>query len=262
MPELPDVEVFRSYLQATALGQKVRNVEVRDASLIKGGSGRELARGLAERTLRSASRRGKYLAVDLDNGSALILHFGMTGRLKYFRGSMRDTRHDRLRLVFQSGHSLVYDCPRKLGQVRLVKDLQAFWQAMDLGPDALEGLDSDGFNGLLRGRRGMIKSALMNQSLLCGVGNVYSDEILFQARLHPRRLVREMTEHDLLHLHATMVRVLKQAISLQADPDRMPEDWLTPRREQGTPCPVCQGKVQRIEVGGRGCFLCPSCQGE
>lgn len=260
MPELPDVQVFRQYLESTSLNQSIRETLVREPSMVKSISGAELARRLQDRVFVSAARRGKYLVVELDSHARLILHFGMTGSLQYFKDQDAETGHDRLKIIFNSGHCLIYDCPRKLGAVRLVKDLEAFWRSVDCGPDALDDLDARGFVRLLSGRRGLLKSALMDQSLICGIGNIYSDEILFQAGLHPRMPVKKLDEQDMRRLYSRMIHVLKKAVRAGADPDRMPEKWLIPHRKKGETCPVCGTSLERIRVSGRGCWVCPGCQ--
>ncbi len=260
MPELPDVEVFRQYLEATSLKQTIEKAEVREPSMVKSSSGSELSRSLKDRFFVSAVRQGKYLAAQLDNHSWLILHFGMTGYLQYFKDQDADTPHNRLKLLFKNRHCLIYDCRRKLGQIRLIKDLEAFWRSADCGPDVLNNLDAQGFIQRLSGRRGQIKSALMDQSLFCGIGNIYSDEILFQTGIHPKTPVKKLDPQDMRRLYSRMIHVLEKAVQVQADPKQMPDKWLIPRREKGQTCPVCGASLERIRASGRGSWICPGCQ--
>lgn len=257
MPELPDVEVFRRYLDATSLHKRIARVRVRDEELLRGVSKRTLQRRLNGAFLRGTRRHGKYLLVDLEPGDWLALHFGMTGFLRYFRDPESEPAHVRLRLDFDNGYRLAYDCQRKLGEIRLVADPETFAEEKELGADVLE-LDREGFLERLEGRRGMIKTALMDQSLLAGVGNVYSDEALFQTEIHPETAVADLDGKTLGHLHRTLHRVLEKAIREKVE--RFPDSWLLPHREPGAGCPRCGGTIRRIEVAGRGCYICPDHQ--
>lgn len=257
MPELPDVEVFRRYLDATALHQRIEHTRVRDEDLLRGVSRRTLERRLKGASFEATRRHGKYLLVDLDPGDWLVLHFGMTGFLAYFGDPDAEPGHVRLRFDFENGYRLAYDCQRKLGEVRLVSDPEAFLEEKELGPDALE-VDREGFLERMEDRRGMIKTALMDQSLLAGVGNVYSDEALFQTEIHPATAVSDLDEKALGHLHRTLHRVLEKAIEEKVE--RFPDSWLLSHREPNAECPRCGGTIRRIEVAGRGCYVCPDHQ--
>lgn len=263
MPELPDVEIFKRYLDSTALHQPIRRTEVREEDLLRGVTPQKLARRLKGARLEAARRHGKFLLVRLDTGSWLVLHFGMTGFLRYFRdgGSDREPGHVRLLLHLENGWRLAYDCQRKLGEVGLADDADRFVQERGLGPDALE-MGREEFLEALEGRRGMVKPTLMNQRILAGVGNVYSDEALFQARIDPRTSVAELDAAARRRLRDALRETLETAIAARVDPERFPDGYLLPRREEGASCPRgCGGRVERIVVSGRGAYRCPGCQG-
>jgi hypothetical protein len=138
------------------------------------------------RATAPASRHGKQLFVSIAGGDWLSMHFGMTGGLRYFKGMAKDTPYERLLVSFSNGYLLAYDCQRKFGKIGLVRDPEAYLNDHDLGPDALDDdFDFKAFRQALRGRRATVKSALMNQQCIAGIGNVYSDEILFQAKIRP-----------------------------------------------------------------------------
>ncbi len=262
MPELPDVQVFKQYLDATALHQKIQDVEVHSERILEEISSQRLATELKARSLESVRRHGKYLLVQLDDGRWLVLHFGMTGELKYFKDLEREPEYDQVLIAFANGYHLAYIAPRKLGEIELVDEAEAFVAAKDLGPDVLGGdFDLDTFTDLLSGRRGMIKSALMDQQLMAGIGNVYSDEILFQEGIHPRTAVKDLAGDALASLYATMNEVLHTAIDRGADPDEYPDSYLTPHRHQGGTCPRCGEELQRVKVAGRSAYFCPNRQG-
>lgn len=142
-----------------------------------------------------------------------------------------------------------------------VRDVDAFIRGKGLGPDVLgDDFDFVAFKGALSGRRAMVKTTLMNQEIMAGIGNVYSDEILFQARLHPRVNIDDLDQETLHTLFRKLKSVLHTAIEHDANPDEFPSSFLTPHRQEGDPCPACEGQVERVKVSGRSAYYCPSCQ--
>jgi len=261
MPELPDVETFKRYLDATSLHKTIAEVDVRSERLVAGATPDELASTLRGHAFTSTRRHGKHLFALLDGGGALELHFGMTGELEAYQDSGREPEYAQAVFAFENGDHLALVMPRKLGELRLVDDVDAFVEEQALGPDALDdAFDADAFVRALSGRRGMIKSALMTQELLAGLGNVYSDEVLFQAGVHPRTKVTDLDEAKLRELYRTMRRVLRVVVDHRARPDELPDGYLTGRREEGAPCPRCDGEIRTIEVSGRTGYYCPDCQ--
>jgi formamidopyrimidine-DNA glycosylase len=261
MPELPDVEVFKRYVDATSLHQKIGCAEVRDERILGGVSAHRLQGTLKGRTFESTRRHGKNLFVELDDDSWLLLHFGMTGSLEYFRDMDRDPPHDRLMISFENHYHLAFDDGRMFGKVDLVEDPDGFIREKKLGPDPLE-LDVGSFRERFEGRRGGAKAALMNQRVVAGIGNIYSDEILFQARLHPRASVERLGREALDGLYRATRRVLKTAIDRGASPQRLPETFLLPHRREGERCPRGNGEIQKTKAAGRTAYYCPACQPE
>jgi formamidopyrimidine-DNA glycosylase len=261
MPELPDVETFRRYFGATAMKKKITDVQVLREEILEGVGAERYRRRARNRTPVSSHRHGKHLFIGLDDGSWLTFHFGMTGFFKYYQDDPGESEHPRVVFSLDNGYRLAYDCSRLLGRVGVCDAPDDFIAEKDLGPDALSpDLDAESFVDLMVGRRGMIKSALMNQSVLAGVGNVYSDEILLQCRMHPKEKVTDLSENDLHRVHGAMREVLTTAVDRQADPERMPGDFILPAREEGASCPVCGGGLQKIAVSGRNGLYCPRCQ--
>jgi formamidopyrimidine-DNA glycosylase len=261
LPELPEVEILRRYLNATSLHQEIRNVETHTDQILEGISIHELKASLKDRSFDSTRRHGKYLFVALDNKDWLVLHFGMTGRLKYYRDPSEEPEYTRLLIEFENDDHLALVMPRKLGMVQLISDVENFIQEKELGPDVYEShFDYDTFKGLLEGRRGTIKSTLMNQQIMAGIGNIYSDEILFQARIHPKKPVNQLGDEALREIFRATKEVLEMAIERKADPDQFPASWIIPHRNKGGQCPNCGGEVKNIIVSGRSAYYCPSCQ--
>jgi formamidopyrimidine-DNA glycosylase len=258
MPELPDVEAFRRYLDSTALHQRIENVRVRHERVLEGVSARRLTLELNGRTFESTDRHGKYLFVDTGRAPWLVLHFGMTGCLEYEK-DREPGDHDRVVFDFDNGYSLTYVCSRLLGKVTLTKSPQRFVQEAGLGPDALT-IDAEQFASRVRGSRAAVNSCLMNQALLAGVGNIYSDEILFQSRISPRFKSSKVTDKQAGQLYGKMLHVLKMAADRKADPSKLPASWLLPHRDAGGPCPRCGGDIKKGKTSGRSAYWCPRCQ--
>lgn len=259
MPELPDVESFRNYLNATALHKRVSGVAVRDTDLVKGVGRRTLQRALTGAELEKTCRHGKHLGVGLDTGRWLMLHFGMTGYLDYAKTNGDPPDHTRVTLEFSNGYRLAYVNQRKLGHVRLADDFDAFIADKHLGPDALT-INREQFTDLLTGGRGPLKTRLMNQSVIAGLGHVYTDEIFFQAGVHPGLALDDVTPKIAAELWRIMRRVLRTAIDRRGDPQSLPDSWLTPNRDDER-CPRCNGALEQARLGGRTSRLCPRCQG-
>lgn len=261
MPELPDVERFKQYVDATALHQKVESVEVRDAGVLKNISGRKLQSQLKGEPFESTSRHGKFLFAHPPSPPLLVLHFGMTGYLDYAQENGEPPDHSRVVFHFGTGGRLAYVCQRKLGLVTLAEDRQAFIEKRDLGPDALALAGQfNAFSERLSGRRGAIKSALMNQGIMAGIGNVYADEILYQARIAPDRRTEGLDEKTLRKLHRTMRRVLNTSIRNNAEVSELPRTYLLRHRDSDGRCPRCGHKLKKARIGGRGTSFCSQCQ--
>jgi formamidopyrimidine-DNA glycosylase len=259
MPELPDVEVFRKYLDATSLGQKIARVSVKNRTVLRHIAPRTLVRELRGRKFQSTRRHGKFLFGRLNKSGSLIFHFGMTGFLRYFKDQAEEPKHTRVRIDFASGSVLGYVCPRMFGEVDYARDVNQYIRRRNLGPDAL-AVSSKEFKSRLTGTRGSLKSVLMDQKMLAGIGNVYSDEILFHARVHPEAKAGRLSEKTLNRLYKTMRSVLKKTNHYEADPDRVPKSWLLPRREKGARCPRCGEKIIRLTINQRSAYICPNCQ--
>lgn len=259
MPELPDVEIRKRYIDATCLHQKIESVQVNDPIVLDGLTPQSLGRALADQSFESTLRHGKYLFVELDDQKWMTMHFGMTGNLKYYKDEKEQPDYKQVTFHFKNGYQLAYVMPRKLGEIQIIDSVNDFLEEKELGPDALN-IDPDEFYKLLSGRRGMIKSTLMNQEVLAGVGNVYSDEILFQARIYPRAQISDLDREQLRAVFDAMRDVLETVIERGANPADLPASYLTPHRSKGEACPRCGGKIKKIEVSGRSGYYCPQCQ--
>jgi len=259
MPELPDVEVYRRYLQATALHQAVDQVTVQAPRLLEHTTPQAIGRRLNGRRFEQARRHGKYLFAALDGGDALVLHFGMSGRLDYSARSDTPPAHTACLFTFDDGAQLAYVAPRRLGLVAFTDSPAGFIEDRQLGPDALDIQWKD-FRRAAGNRRGAVKTWLTDQRRIAGIGNVYSDEILFQTRLHPRQQVAGLDADTLRALYQAMREVLTAAIEAGADPQNMPEHFLLRHRSAGAHCPRCGSAPRKLRVSGRTAWYCPDCQ--
>lgn len=260
MPELPDVEVFRRRLGRTSLHRPVERVQVRDELLLYGVDRRTLDRSLRGRSLERTHRHGKHLLVDLSDDGLLVLHFGMTGYPAAGEGAPPSEPHVRFVLTFGDGRWLALVDQRRLGRVALTGSLEEYVTRENLGPDALT-LGAVDLRDLLRSHRGSVKATFMDQARIAGLGNIYTDEVLFQARVDPRSPAGRLDDASCRRLHRQLHRVVDLAVDRQADPRRLPRTWLLPHREDGVPCPRGRGTVRRFRSGGRNGYWCPTCQG-
>ncbi|MEJ2588155.1 MAG: hypothetical protein P8165_11390, partial [Deltaproteobacteria bacterium] len=187
----------------------------------------------------------------------------MTGFLKYFKQPKKRPEHEQLSIGFTNGYHLSYDCRRKLGRIRLIDDMKAFISKKNLGPDALdERFDAEAFLERLNTTRSAIKSALMNQNVIAGIGNIYSDEMLFQAGIYPKMKTDRVNDRSFQTLFNVMKDVLTKAIACGAKPDELPGTYIIPRRAKDGECPKCGTKLSKITISGRSCYYCRRCQPE
>ncbi|MER7799992.1 DNA-formamidopyrimidine glycosylase family protein [Streptomyces parvulus] len=258
MPELPDVEGFRRVLASCATGRVVRRVEVRDAGVLHGVSARGLRDALEGRRFTRAERHGKWLLART-GGPTVLLHFGMTGMLLCGRPDDPADPHDRVLFTVSRDRRLCYRDQRKLRGLWLAHDESDVGRLLaGQGPDALT-VDRETFEEALAGRRGSVKTALTDQSVLAGLGNLLADEILWRARLRPTHPAGDLTGAEVRVLHADMRRTLRGAVRAGRVPPR--PSWLTGHRDAPDPaCPRCGTRLRRTRVGGRGTVWCPHCQ--
>lgn len=261
MPELPDVAAMKRYLDATSLHQPIKAVHVRDARILAGISSQPLQDRIQGARFDRSHRHGKHLFVSVDDKGWLVLHFGMSGFLQYWRHPDHSPRHERLRFDLENGCSLAYASQRLLGEVSWADDLDSFLKRAGIGPDVLDReFDVQAFQQVLSGSRAAIKSALMDQKRMAGIGNVYADEICFQAKVHPKTPVNRLDVQSTSRLYTCLQRVLENAVAVDAQAEKLPAGYLLPHRRQATACPRCGKALETIKVSGRSTYLCPVCQ--
>ena len=231
---------------------------VPDPTILRNATPDTLDRSLRGRRFEEPERIGKWLICWTD-GPALLLHFGMTGDLIWAHDAEDRHRWDRLILVFDDGE-LRYRNMRKLGGVWLAHGRDEVTALLGgLGPDALS-LTSRAFDRVLARRNGGVKAALMDQAVLAGVGNLVADEVLWQARIHPRTRIEDTDEEQRAGLYRTMHAVLKESVD-RYDYVSRKRSWLSHvRGRPGAACPRCGTPLERITAAGRTTWYCPACQ--
>jgi formamidopyrimidine-DNA glycosylase len=264
MPELPDVEIFNRLVLEHCRGRTIARVIVSDPGLLQGVSADGLAARLDGKAVRSSARYGKHLFI-LVPAAVLTMHFGMNGALQFLPPGGAEPSYTRLRLDFDDGARVAYINPRRLGGVGVCDSIDAFVAEASLGPDVLDdAFDLRAFTALLAGSRRDIKAVLMDQRLMAGLGNIYSDEILFQARIYPGTEARQIRGESAVELFRAMRETLATAVRHGAGAEhaaeRLPEDFLLPERRRGGHCPRCGTALRTESHAGRTSYYCPRCQ--
>jgi formamidopyrimidine-DNA glycosylase len=265
MPELPDVEAFRSVLSKNALHKEINRVVVTDNRILGALPVKTFASGLAGATLVVARRHGKHLLTKIDRGGWLTLHFGLTGALSFVATPRQEPPFTRVRLDFSADGCLAYTNKRMIGRVSLADDADQFIASEELGPDALDpSFDFRSFKAAVLGVKRDAKTVLMDQRIIAGIGNIYSDEILFQARVNPFARMDELSPDEVKRLFRKMREVLATAVATGAGSEtfveRMPKGSLLPERKKEGHCPRCGARLKALKVGGRTAYCCANCQ--
>jgi len=256
MPELPEVETYRRYFAKHALGQRIVRVDVRDERILGEVRKETFVRKLRGREFSEARRHGKHLFANA--GAAwLHLHFGMTGDLAYYRDDAREPRFAKVIFAFDGGAKLAFEDMRLFGLADLIDAPDDFIAAKGLGADPLDpSFTQKKFDQLLERRKGSMKSLLMSQEILAGLGNLYVDEILFHTAIHPRRPVHKLRDTERKAVYTTMRRILREAIARHGREAELPGRYLIHHREEGERCPRCGGTIRRTVVFGRTTYFC------
>jgi formamidopyrimidine-DNA glycosylase len=288
MPELPEVETVCRQLEPELEGRRIERLEVLDQRWSRPVPPSELSEAVGGRTIEGLGRRGKYLLLALEGGETLVMHLRMTGNLILREGeemldpsegrrlyeSERSTeeRHLRARFVLDDAREVWFTDPRRFGEAFLIDDVDL--EARFAGKVGVEPLSAEftpeALAAMASGRTAPLKSFLLDQSGVAGVGNIYADEALFRARLHPLSPAGSMKPGHTEALRDAVVAALEAGIDHggssiddyrdgRGDKGSMQDEFLVHTRE-GEPCPSCGTEIVRIVVSGRSTYFCPSCQ--
>lgn len=271
MPELPEVETVAADLRDQLIGLRFTGAQVNWPRTLAHPGPESLSTGISGREVTSISRRGKYLLIGLDNDFTLIIHLRMTGRLAVVPEGDPALCAAHVRALFglDGGRYLVFSDARKFGRIWLVNDPAGV--VGKLGPEPLAwDFTAADLAGRLKGRRTAIKALLLDQTVVAGVGNIYADEALFLARIHPRRSGASLREEEIDRLHDALRAVLDEAIGQRGTmlrdyrtpygPDGAYQERLRVYRQTGLPCPRCGAPIERIRLTQRSTHFCPRCQ--
>ena len=276
MPELPEVETIRRILingsefSPSILGQTVTGASLFWPKTLATANLQALRQSLAGQTVLSLTRRGKFLLINFKENH-LVVHLRMSGDLRMAEnlGTPRDTEpilpHDRFYLHFESGIGLAFNDTRKFGRVWYVTDPIDLLKKLGQDPFDAE-LTVDRFYSLLQQKNRQIKSLLLDQSFLAGIGNIYSDEALFGSKIHPKRSSRSLSQPEA----ALLLEKIRESLQLGIDHNGASIDWVyrggdfqnyfQVYQRKGQPCPVCGTTIERTTVSQRGTHFCPNCQ--
>jgi len=269
MPELPEVETIRRDLEPRLIGRRIERVEVpKDrVPVIEGGDEASFREGVTGARIEALGRRGKFLVFELDTGDKLVVHLRMTGKLLLPDAPL--VGHLRAAFWLDDGSTLRFTDMRKFGRLWLVPSLSPLFDR--IGPEPLsEGFSLGTLASALAGRKAPVKSVILDQRRIAGIGNIYADEALFAARVLPTRPGGELSGDEVARLHAAIRSVLLRGVESRGASFR---DYVDAEgqsggmqmlvqvfRRTGKPCYACGALIERCKVGGRSTHYCPNCQ--
>jgi len=277
MPELPEVETVKRDLQKKIKGKKIKDVVVNIDKILKEPSLKEFIAKTDSRVIKEINRRGKYIIINLDSGEKLIIHLGMTGLLIYpfDQKSIEKVipKHNHLIFTFTDNTQLVFNDVRKFGKVYLVCNINEVEGITKLGIEPLdEKFTQEVFIRMVRKKKNKVKSLLMKQEFITGLGNIYVNEVLHRANIHPLRVASSLSNEEMGKLFQEIKSVLSEAVesrgSTVADEayrDTDGEKGKFAERLQvyargGENCFKCGSSIEVIKIEGRSSFFCPQCQ--
>jgi formamidopyrimidine-DNA glycosylase len=276
VPELPEVETVRVSLEPALVGRRFERVEIADPRLTRPLDPDEVAVELQGELVEAVERRGKYLVFRFRSGRVLLIHLRMTGSLLLHdrEGTLEDDPYRRAVVKLDDGSDVMYRDVRRFGTWLLLEpEEEAPYLHARLGEEPLgEGFTPAALAARLRGRRAPIKAALLDQRAAAGLGNIYADEALWRAKVHPLRPAGGLTTREVGHLQRAIKEALQAGIARQGTTLR---DYRTPNGasgsmqdelrvygREGEPCPRCGTAITKTRAGGRGTWFCPNCQRE
>ncbi len=275
MPELPEVETVRRQLADRVAGRTIVDAQVHDPLWCAPVLPPEVEAALRGRRIERLRRRGKYLVADLDSDRHLVMHLRMTGNLLWVAAAddAPGRPHLRVRLVLDDDHRLLFTDQRRFGTGVVIEGTErlANYLGQRLGPEPLDpGFTAEVLRAAARNRSAPIKAFLLDQRRVAGVGNIYADEALFRAGIHPLKQVGRLRRADFERLHAGIVAALEEGLAhhgssidnyRDANGERgsMQDEFLVHLRE-GQPCRRCGATITKLVAAGRGTYICPNCQ--
>lgn len=274
MPELPEVETVCRGLRKSILGDTITGAEVLRKDSIGAPSVKEFVKAVAGHRIEAVRRRGKYVLLDLSGGAGMSVHLRMSGRLLVVPAKAPPERFLRVRIKLASGRELRFEDMRVFGRIWFIPANSSFEDVIptlgELGVEPFEDLDAEHLGRVLSGRKQAIKTALLDQRLVAGIGNIYADEALFHARIHPLRQAGTLRPKELEALANSIKNVLNNAIEKRGTTlrDYRDSEGLNGNYQLsslvygrfGEDCRICGSAIQRQKIGGRSSHFCLRCQ--
>lgn len=280
MPELPEVEVVRRDLEKEVVGKKIRSAEVRNTKnamriIRRHPRRRDFEDALKGAKISKIDRRGKYILMYLDSGKILVTHLGMSGQLLKTRSKAETENHTHVVIDFTVGGQLRYVDPRTFGEMFVTEPDEdgGIKELINLGHDPLEeAIPWQIFSETLSARHAKMKGLLMDQKFICGLGNIYSDEVLFASGIRFDRPSQELSAQEVRRLYRSIQEILQDAIRYRgtsADDEQYRDlygeigqyqDVLKVYQREGMPCRRCRTPIERSRWSNRSTFYCPQCQ--
>ena len=258
MPELPEVHGYKVYIDSTILHKTITTFQCRDTKLLKKPEA-DFNKYLIGKELTETHRIGKYLFLKTTGEKILVVHFGMTGRPNYYKDQDARPKFGHIVLEFNNGFHFAFENKRKFGWWDLIDSIEEYKASHKLSDDARD-LKLEDFKDSLSNRKTHVKKIIMDQSVAAGVGNWMADEILYQAKMHPKKKVEDMTGDDMETVFEAMKTVIEVAIENEAHYSDFPKNFLMHFREEGASCYHTGDEIQKIKLGGRATYFSPKWQ--
>jgi formamidopyrimidine-DNA glycosylase len=275
MPELPELEAFKKYVQLHALHKPIADIASADKAVIKKISFPQFKKELIGHSFAAVQREGKYLVISISSSDeTLIMHFGLTGFLIYSKKKDEQVRFSAVQFIFKDGSVLHWCSVRKFGKLYLVEHIDQIKELSHLGPNPLNLSKKEFIHLMEENKKKNIKAFLLDQSIISGIGNEYSDEILFQSGIAPMHKIQDLSAPELTEIYKEMHKILKFAVKLRtkksnlgkrffSDQDNgiFPSSYLITHRHSDMLCPKNKNHhLKKVTIAGRSAYYCPKDQ--
>ena len=275
MPELPEVEIVASALHTLIRGNKILQAKLMRKKLAPNETAKSFASKLTNTEIKSVNRRGKHILFELDNKRTLITHLRMTGRFQMLNTDNEDPKFTHAVFYLKNDNRLVFSDQRHFGFMQIVENinLSKTKELASLAPEPFSKEFSASYlKKTLKSSSRKIKELILDQTKVCGLGNIYTSEALFKAKIHPQKPANQISTYKVKKLHKFIIEVMQESIAygstLHIDPQNLEKNYYGGSYEnhwcvydqEGNHCPNCKNKIKRIKQSGRSSYYCPSCQ--
>ncbi len=270
MPELPEVETIKRGLSKLIVGKKILGIETDSPKQIQ-PSFKKVKKAIIGTKIKKVGRRAKIIQIFLDNDKILNIHLKLTGRLLVRNGKEPPDKWQHITIYLSGNQELRFADLRKFGWIRLLKDKKELEKIFsEFGPEPLSDLSFNRFKKILTSTKRAVKIVLMDQKKISGIGNIYANDALFLAKVDPCQAANKINEKEARRLYRAIEKVLQAGIKYRGASNQyyldalgrkgLYQDYFLVYNREGKNCFDCQGKIEKIKLGGRGTFFCPRCQ--